>query len=277
MWDKLKYYVLLMRLHKPIGILLLLWPTLWALWLVGASWNIIAIFITGVVLMRSAGCIINDVVDKKWDGAVARTRERPLVTGKLSVREAFGLFAILLMLAFLLVLQLNTLTIALAFLGLIFAVIYPFLKRITHLPQVGLGIAFSWGIPMVFAAQLNTVPWDAWLLFAAAVLWPIIYDTFYAMTDKADDIKIGVKSTAIGWGNYDLFIIGFFQVAFLLLLIMVGLVFNLSHYYYMSLVLAGILFLYQQWLAKSRAPEKCFKAFLNNNWVGFIIFMGMVA
>lgn len=279
MYEKLKYYFFLARLHKPIGILLLLWPTLWAIWLASdgePEWGIVAIFVTGVVLMRSAGCIINDIADRKWDGQVARTRGRPLASQKLSVKEAFVFFGIVIALAFFLVLWLNRLTIVLAFLGLLFAIIYPYLKRITHLPQVGLGIAFSWGIPMAFAAVTEGVPAHAWLLFAAAVLWPIIYDTYYAMTDKADDLKIGIKSMAILLGDHVLLFIGLLQMVFILLMVWVGFSFFLGFYYYASLLIASFLFFYQEWLIKDKVPEKCFKAFLNNNWVGLIIFLGIV-
>jgi 4-hydroxybenzoate polyprenyltransferase len=279
MYEKIKQYFYLIRLNKPIGILLLLWPTLWALWLASEGWpewDILAIFVAGVVLMRSAGCIMNDIVDRKWDGHVERTRLRPLVTQKISIKEAWIFFGILIALAFLLVLQLNQLTIMLAFVGLLFAIIYPFLKRYTHLPQVGLGIAFSWGIPMVFAAELYEIPGKAWLLFLAAVIWPMIYDTFYAMTDKADDVKIGVKSMAILFGSREPFFIGLLQMVFIVLMILVGLYFHLGFYYFASLLITSFLFFYQEWLIKDRIPEKCFKAFLNNNWVGLIIFLGIV-
>jgi 4-hydroxybenzoate polyprenyltransferase len=235
MYEKLKQYVYLIRLHKPIGILLLLWPTLWALWLASngqPDWDIVAIFIAGVILMRSAGCIVNDIADKKWDGHVERTRGRPLVTGKISLKEAWIFFGILIATAFFLVWQLNWLTIILAFFGLLFAMIYPFLKRVTHLPQVGLGIAFSWGIPMAFAAELNAVPASGWVLFFAAMIWPMIYDTFYAMTDKADDINVGVKSMAILFGSREQFFIGLLQMVFVLLMVWVGFFFRLGFYYF---------------------------------------------
>ncbi len=279
MHGKLKQYFYLIRLDKPIGILLLLWPTLWALWLASdgmPDWDMLAIFIIGVVLMRSAGCIINDIADRKWDGFVERTRNRPLVTQKISVKEAWIFFGVLIALAFLLVLQLNRMTIILAFFGLLFAMIYPFLKRFTHLPQLGLGIAFSWGIPMVFAAVLDDVPLSAWILFLAAMIWPMIYDTFYAMTDKTDDIKAGIKSMAILFGNKERFFIGLLQMFFVFLMIAVGLFFHLGFYYYASLMMTSFLFFYQEWLIKDKKPEHCFKAFLNNNWVGLVIFLGIV-
>jgi 4-hydroxybenzoate polyprenyltransferase len=279
MLEKLKQYLCLIRLHKPIGILLLLWPTLWALWLVSEGqpdWRMVGIFVAGAFLMRSAGCIMNDIADRKWDGHVERTRERPLVTKKISVKEACVLLCVLVASSFLLVLQLNLLTIMLAFFALLLAMIYPYLKRVTHLPQLGLGITFSWGIPMVFAATLNEVPARAWLLFFAAVIWPMIYDTFYAMTDKADDEKIGVKSMAILFGAKEQFYIGLLQMAFILLMILVGAYFHLGFYYFASLFVTSFLFFYQEWLIKDKIPEKCFKAFLNNNWVGLVIFLGIV-
>jgi 4-hydroxybenzoate polyprenyltransferase len=275
----LKNYMNLMRLDKPVGILLLLWPTLIALWLASSgkpSFKILIIFIAGVILMRSAGCIINDIVDKQFDGAVERTKTRPLASGKVTVSQALGLFFILLSLAFLLVLMLNFLTITLAGLGAIFAVIYPFLKRVTHLPQVGLGIAFAWGVPMAFAAELNWVPPQAWILFLAALIWAIIYDTYYAMVDKVDDVKVGIKSTAIFFGNKDRIIIGILQIIMLLLLIGVGKAFHLHAIYWISLVGVAALFAYQQWITRYRDRSACFKAFLNNQWVGAVLFLGVM-
>lgn len=276
---ELKQYSLLMRLDKPIGIFLVLWPTLWALWLAGAGMPnlvVVSVYIIGCILMRSAGCVINDIADRKFDGFVARTRDRPLAAARVSVRSAFYLLLGLLLCAFLLVLLLNKLTIALAFVGVLLAVIYPFLKRITHLPQVGLGIAFSWGVPMAFASVTGSVSAQGWLVFFAALWWPIMYDTLYAMVDRADDLKIGVKSTAILFGKADRWIVGVLQVFFLLLLCLVGKVFQLNIFYYLSLAGAGVLFIYQQVLIKDGLPENCFKAFLNNHWVGCIIFLGIV-
>lgn len=275
----LKHYALLMRLHKPIGIFLLLWPTLWALWLAShdqPNGLIAIIFVLGVVLMRSAGCVMNDIADRHFDGHVERTRQRPLAAGKVSLFEAFVLFAVLLCAAFILVLQLNTLTIELAFVGAALAIIYPFMKRFTHLPQLGLGVAFAWGVPMVFAAQLNTVPWQAWLVFLAAALWPVIYDTMYAMVDQQDDVKIGIKSTAILFGTLTQGVLAGLQILFLLLLIFIGIVFKLSIYYFFSLIFMLLLCGYQQWLIRENDRENCFKAFLNNNWVGLIILLGMM-
>jgi 4-hydroxybenzoate polyprenyltransferase len=272
-------FVELMRLNKPIGIFLVMWPTLWALWLASAGKPnkiVVFIFVLGCMLMRSAGCVINDIVDRRFDGFVTRTRNRPLPAEKISVRAAYMLFFSLLLCAFLLVLLLNKLTILLAFVGAVLAMSYPFLKRVTHLPQVGLGVAFSWGVPMAFAAATNTISSQAWLVFFTAFLWPIMYDTLYAMVDRVDDVKIGIKSTAILFGKADRLFVGLLQIIFLLLLCWVGHVFQLNLFYYLSLVVVGILFIYQQILIKDRLPKKCFKAFLNNNWVGGVIFLGII-
>lgn len=278
MRDQLKQCAYLMRLHKPIGIFLLLWPTLWALWLASAGKPnviIVVIFILGVILMRSAGCVINDIADRNIDGRVERTRLRPLATGKVSVREALVLFFILIFAAFLLVLLLNTFTILLAFVGAALTVFYPLMKRFTHLPQVGLGVAFAWSVPMAFAAEINSIPASAWLVFVIAVIWPVIYDTMYAMVDRRDDLKIGVKSTAILFGSHDKFIIGLLQSIILLLFVLLGYFFQLNLYYYCSVIVAALLFSYQQWLIKDREPQKCFAAFLNNHWVGLSVFTGI--
>lgn len=277
--NHLRQYVFLMRLHKPIGILLLLWPTLWALWLAGSghpSVKIVWIFILGVILTRSAGCVINDIADRHVDAHVHRTRERPLAAGKVSVSEAVILAMVLGLAAFGLVLLCNPLTVLLAFVGAALAIVYPLLKRVTHLPQIGLGLAFSWGVPMAFAAQNATVSAAGWYLYFVAMLWPVIYDTLYAMTDREDDMKIGVKSTAILFGGRDKMIIGLLQLLFLGLLIPFGMMFSLGVIYYFSLVIVAGLFVYQQWLIHIRDPAQCFAAFLNNNWVGLVIWMGIV-
>jgi 4-hydroxybenzoate polyprenyltransferase len=271
-------YISLMRLNKPIGILLLLWPTLWALWLAGngnPNIFIVGIFILGTIIMRSAGCIINDFADRNFDKHVERTQHRPLSTGKISVKSALILFFVLLACAFALVLLLNRLTIILAFVGAILATLYPFLKRVTHLPQLGLGLAFSWGVPMAFAAINNNVPINAWILFLVAAIWPVIYDTMYAMVDRNDDVTIGIKSTAILFGDADKLIIATLQIIFLLLMIMCGVLFKLTSIYYVSLFISFLLFCYQQWLIKDRDKTLCFKAFLNNHWVGMVIFLGI--
>ncbi|MDR3490664.1 MAG: 4-hydroxybenzoate octaprenyltransferase [Gammaproteobacteria bacterium] len=280
MLDKLKNYIMLMRLNKPIGFFLLLWPTLWALWLASSGMpplNILIIFITGTLVMRSAGCIINDFADRHFDKYVERTRERPLTTGAVTVKEALILFFILLSIAFVLVLFLNPLSIELAFIGAGLAIFYPYMKRFTHLPQVGLGTAFSWGVPMAFAATTNNVPTTAVILFFTALIWPVIYDTQYAMTDRKDDLKLNLQSTAILFGQWDKIIIGLLQIIFLLMLSWVGYLFQLTTYYYLSLILVAILFIYQQRLIYTRLPKNCFRAFLNNHWVGLIIFLGIAA
>lgn len=276
---KIKPYISLMRLDKPIGIFLLVWPTVWALWLAGAGkppLGIVLIFILGVILMRSAGCVVNDMVDRKVDGYVARTRHRPLVTGTVSTQAAMILFVSIMLCAFLLVLLLNKLTIFLAFGAAILAIIYPFLKRFTHLPQVGLGFTFSWGVPMAFAAVTNSVPLFSWVIFFAAVIWSIIYDTLYAMVDREDDIKIGIKSTAILFGKADKGIIGLLQIIFLALLLLIGFFYQLNKLYYTGIVGTVVLFIYQQVLIRKRSPDNCFKAFLNNHWVGCVIYIGIV-
>ncbi|MDR3478252.1 MAG: 4-hydroxybenzoate octaprenyltransferase [Gammaproteobacteria bacterium] len=276
--EKLKPYALLMRLDKPIGILLLLWPTLWAIGFASKghpNYRVLTVFILGVILMRSAGCIINDFADRHFDLHVARTRTRPLATGAIGTKAALGLFCLLCLCAFLLVLLLNRYTVYLSVIGAFLAVIYPYLKRVTHLPQLGLGLAFSWGVPMAFAAENNHIPSVAWLLFLTAALWPVIYDTMYAMTDRNDDHKIGVKSTAILFGRKDRLIIGLLQCIFLLALSWVGYLFMMSLPYYLCLIFAAGLFVYQQVLLKDRDPALSFKAFLNNHWVGFVIFVGI--
>ena len=275
-----KNYALLMRLHKPIGSLLLLWPTLWSLWLAAKgvpSLKNLLIFTLGVFLMRSAGCVINDFADRKIDGKVKRTQDRPLATGAVSSTEAIVLFLVLCLLALGLVLQTNMLTIQLSVGGLLLAFCYPFMKRYTHLPQVVLGAAFAWGIPMAYAAETGTIPHHIWLVYLAVVLWTVVYDTFYAMVDREDDLKIGVKSTAILFGEQDRFITGILQFLTLYTLYLVGSRSELGNYYQVSLGVAALFFAYQQWLIRYRAREACFKAFLNNNWVGMTIFIGIAA
>lgn len=271
-------YVHLIRLHKPVGTLLLLWPTLWGLWLASGGvppTNILLIFIAGTFLMRSAGCAINDFADRNVDGRVARTRTRPLAQGTVTPVAALVVAASLGLLAFLLVLQCNTLTILLAFIGAAVAAIYPFLKRVTHLPQLGLGVAFSWGVPMAFAAVNNTVSWQAWFLFGACVLWPVIFDTLYAMVDREDDVIVGIKSTAILFAQHDRSVVALLQITLIAMLMIVGALFQLTNIYYFNLLLAAVLFVYQQWLIKDRQREQCMHAFLNNNWVGLAIFVGI--
>lgn len=273
-------YSQLMRLHRPIGILLLLWPTLWSLWLAAKgmpSLKNLLIFSLGVVIMRSAGCVINDFADRKIDSKVQRTQDRPLATGAASNREAITLFVVLCATAFGLVLLTDPLTIKLSVGGLLLAFCYPFMKRHTHLPQIVLGAAFAWSIPMAFAAEAGELTQELWLIYLAVVLWTVVYDTFYAMVDRDDDIKIGVKSTAILFGEQDRFITGLLQVMTLYTLFIIGDRFELGGYYYTSVAVAGGLFAYQQWLIRFRARAACFNAFLNNNWVGLAIFVGIAA
>lgn len=278
MRERLQQYIFLMRLDKPIGIMLLLWPTLWSLWLAShgkPEIKIFFIFIVGVILMRSAGCVVNDFSDRHLDGLVKRTQHRPLVTGKVSSLEALMIAFILSLIAFLLVLQCNLLTISLAFIGAGITIVYPLMKRVTHLPQLGLGVAFSWGIPMSFAAQTGELSLHVWFLFLTAMIWPLIYDSMYAMIDRDDDIKIGIKSTAILFDAKDCLIIGLLQSLFVVMLIIVGLMFRLHIAFYISLIFVSLLFIYQQWLIKDRDIKRCFAAFLNNNLVGLTIFIGV--
>mgnify|MGYP001814956626 FL=1 len=277
--SRLREYALLMRLDRPIGIFLLLWPTLWALLIAGEGRPdpmVLMVFILGVVLMRSAGCVINDFADREIDGHVQRTRDRPLAAGRVSELEAKLLFLLLCLLAFGLVLLLNTLTIMLSFVGALLAASYPFMKRVTHLPQVYLGAAFGWSVPMAFAAQTGTVPPIAWLLFTATVLWATAYDTKYAMVDREDDLVLGVKSTAILFGDADRQIIGIIQVMVLVCLLMIGYQAKLGLYYYGGVLVAAALAAYQQGLIRYREREGCFRAFLNNNWFGAAVFTGLL-
>lgn len=277
--DRLCEYALLMRLHRPIGIWLLLWPTLWALWLAGQGQppqGVVLVFVLGVVLMRSAGCVMNDIADRDVDPQVARTRDRPLAAGRVTLTEAVRLAVGLALLAFVLVLTQNALTIQLSVVGLALAVTYPFMKRLHSLPQVHLGAAFGWAIPMAYAAVSNTLPLLAWLLFFANILWSVIYDTQYAMVDREDDLKIGIKSTAILFGKHDRYIIGWLQLALLVLLILIGLLSGRGTIYYGGVLVASGLALYQQYLIRDRQPEGCFQAFLNNNAFGLVIFCGLL-
>lgn len=270
----------LMRFDRPIGILLLLWPTMWALWIAGEgspSAGNILIFCTGVVLMRAAGCIMNDVADRDFDPHVERTRSRPLASGELTVREALLSFLILMLLAFGLVLMTNVLTIKLAFAGAVLASTYPFFKRWTHLPQVILGVAFGWGIPMAFAAETGQVATVAWLILLINVIWSVIYDTLYAMVDRDDDISIGLKSTAILFGRFDLPVLRVLKVLMIILLIWLGGILEFSWPWFVGVGIAAALFIRQQYLVRDRNREACFNAFLNNNWVGVAIFIGLLA
>ena len=272
-------YIRLMRLDKPIGTFLLLWPTLWALWLATDGQPdplVLFVFIGGVFFMRAAGCVINDYADRKVDGKVKRTAQRPLATGEVSPQQALRLFFSLIVLAFILVLTLDWNTIALSVVALLLAAIYPFMKRYTHLPQVFLGAAFGWAIPMVYMATTGSIPLEAWLLFIANVCWVLAYDTMYAMVDYDDDIKIGVKSTAVLFGKYNPFWIAFFQLTFLSMMYHLGQTYSLGLPYMIALTLAAILSIYQQKLIMSWQRDLCFKAFLNNNLLGFIVFVGIL-
>ena len=278
-FTRLRDYASLMRLDKPIGIFLLLWPTLWAL-LIASAGNpdpkVLLIFVAGVVLMRSAGCVINDYADRDFDRHVSRTQNRPLTAGRVSTREAKTLFVILCLLALLLVLQLNLLTVGLSVIGVLLAAIYPFMKRLTYLPQVFLGIAFGWSVPMAFAAQTGGVPQLAWLMFVATVLWATAYDTLYAMVDREDDRVLGLKSTAILFGDSDRQIIAIIQVMLLACLLMIGQQAELGLIYYLSVLAAAGFAGWQQYLIRFREREACFQAFLNNNWLGAVIFLGIL-
>ncbi|MCR4332842.1 MAG: 4-hydroxybenzoate octaprenyltransferase [Sulfuricaulis sp.] len=277
--ERLMDYARLMRLHRPIGILLLLWPTLWALWIAAQGrpgLHVLAVFVLGVVLMRSAGCVINDYADRDFDPHVERTHDRPIAAGRVSPREALVLFAAVCLIAFALVLTLNRLTILLSFAGAFLAATYPFVKRFTHLPQFYLGAAFGWGIPMAFAAQTGGIPPVGWTLFAASVCWAVAYDTAYAMVDRDDDRKVGVKSTAILFGRHDRAMVFLFHVLTLSLLAYSGALAGLGLRYYAGLVAALGFVLYQQHLMRDRTRDGCFRAFLNNNWFGAAVFAGLL-
>ncbi|MDN0086472.1 4-hydroxybenzoate octaprenyltransferase [Yersinia nurmii] len=277
--SKWRAYCRLMRIDKPIGSLLLLWPTLWALWLAGRGIpdaKILVVFVLGVFMMRAAGCVVNDFADRKIDGHVKRTASRPLPSGAVSEKESKILFGVLVLISFGLVLTLNSMTIWLSLVGLALAWIYPFMKRVTNLPQVVLGAAFGWSIPMGFAAVSESLPLVCWLLLLANICWTVAYDTLYAMVDRDDDLKIGVKSTAILFGQYDRLIVGLLQLATLLLMVAIGYLMHLGGAFYWSVLLAGALFIHQQKMIAKRQRELCFQAFLNNNYVGLVLFLGIL-
>ena len=268
----------IMRFDKPIGTFLLAAPTLWGIALANEgfpSLRLLAIFLAGIVVMRAAGCIANDLADRNLDGHVERTRLRPLVTGALSVKEALALLLLLLATALGLVALTNPLTIKLSFAGAGLAMIYPLMKRITHLPQIVLGIAFSWSIPMAFAASINALPSALWWLFTANLLWTVVYDTQYAMVDREDDLSVGIKSTAILFGNLDVRIIGLLQCLCLIAFWRCGVAFSLGPIYYAAVVAVGILFARHLWLIRDRDIEQCFAAFNQSKWIGLIILMGL--
>ena len=271
-------YIRLMRLDKPIGSLLLLWPTYWALFLSADGWpdiDLLIIFTMGVVVMRSAGCVINDYADRNIDKHVTRTQKRPITSGEISPKSALILFAVLVTLALVLVLQTNLLTIQLSLIAVGLATIYPFTKRWTNLPQLVLGAAFGMSIPMAFAAQTNTVPMEAGLIFIASVVWTLIYDTLYAMADRDEDIEIGVKSTAILFKKYDQVVIAFLQILLIFIFISIGSFFNLGQIYYFSLIIIGCIMIYHQFLMKKRQNDQYFKAFIHNNYIGMTAFAGI--
>ncbi|MCU7906076.1 MAG: 4-hydroxybenzoate octaprenyltransferase [Candidatus Thiodiazotropha sp. (ex Epidulcina cf. delphinae)] len=277
--ERLRRYALLVRLHRPIGILLLLWPTLWALWIAGNGqppWGIVLVFILGVALMRSAGCAINDYADRAFDGHVARTQTRPITAGLVRPGEALAVFATLTLSAAGLLVFLNWPTRFMSLVALLLAAIYPFMKRYTHLPQVMLGAAFGWAVPMAFMALTESIPSVAWLLFVSALIWALIYDTQYAMVDREDDLRIGVKSSAILFGRYDNLIIGVLQLIMIGLLLQIGVMVGFGWFYYLGLSGGAALFVYQQWLTREREPKACFDAFLNNNLFGMAIFVGLM-
>ncbi|EPJ92079.1 4-hydroxybenzoate octaprenyltransferase [Pseudomonas psychrophila] len=274
-WD----FIQLTRMDKPIGIYLLLWPTLWALWIAAKgvpSLSNLLIFVFGVILTRAAGCVINDFADRKVDGHVKRTEQRPMASGKISSKEALVFFALLMGLSFLLVLCTNAPTIWLSFGALALAATYPFMKRYTYYPQVVLGAAFSWGIPMAFTAETGSLPAAAWLLYIANLLWTVGYDTYYAMTDREDDLKIGVKSTAILFGDADRVIILSLQGLALGCLLLAGSHFELGGWFHLGLLGAAACFVWEFWHTRDRDPQRCFKAFLHNHWAGLSIFVGIV-
>jgi len=269
----------LARLHRPIGIWLLLWPVLWAVWIAGGSHpspTVVVIFVLGTVAMRSAGCVINDLFDRDFDPFVKRTRDRPVASRRISPAEAVVWFLALIAAALALVLQLDPTTIHMSVYGAILAVTYPLFKRFFPLPQFYLGVAFSWGVPMAFNAQTGNIPRVAWIIFFAGIIWAAIYDTMYAMVDRDDDLKIGVKSSAIVFGDMDKVIIGMLQALMLFALYLVGTNMEFGYWYNAGLVGAAVFFVWQQWLIRKREPEACFAAFLNNQYVGLSVFVGIL-
>ena len=276
--ERLYQYYLLMRMDRPIGTWLLLWPAFWALWIAAEGIppvSIICIFALGVFVMRSAGCVINDYADQNIDKHIERTKHRPITSGKVSSREALGLFLVCIIIAFILVLFLNLYTILLSFVALLLASVYPFMKRYTHYPQLVLGMAFSWAIPMAFAAQLGAIPELAWILYAVTILWIVSYDTMYAMADREEDLKIGVKSTAIVFAENDKLMIALLQSAFTLGMFYIAWLVQAGLYFYLGIIFSIVFSVYQQYLIRNRDKKKCFQAFLNNNWLGMVIFAGI--
>ncbi len=277
--ERIRQYALLIRFHRPIGSLLLGWPALWALWLAAQGWpdgRILLIFILGVFFMRSAGCAINDFADREVDLRVARTKDRPIATGRVTAKEALGVFLFFITLSLILVLQLNTLAIYLSFVAVLSALVYPFVKRFTYLPQAFLGFAFAWAVPMAWVALTGETTKVSWLLFVIVVLWVMAYDTMYAMVDREDDLRIGVKSSAILFGDADKLMTGVMQACVLVGLLMLGGQLDMQWPYYLGLCVAGVFFIYQQYLIRDRDPSACFHAFLSNNWFGAAVFVGIL-
>ena len=277
--NQARQYARLMRLDKPIGIWLLLWPTLWGLWIAGEGHpdqRIFLIFVIGVIIMRSAGCVINDFADRNIDNQVSRTKDRPLASGTVAPAEAIVLFIALGLIAIALLLTLDPLTQALGIVAAILTILYPFMKRLIAAPQLILGAAFGWSIPMVFAAQSGEIPRLAWLIWLAVVIWAVIYDTIYAMVDRDDDLKLGIKSTAILFGSADVFIISLLQIILMLAFWLIGAAAHLGVWYFAATLIAGLFFVYQYLLIRRREPDACFRAFLNNHYVGATIFIGIM-
>jgi 4-hydroxybenzoate polyprenyltransferase len=280
MQRRIEEYALLARLARPIGTWLLLWPALWGLWIAGAGRphpRVLLVFVAGVFVMRAAGCVINDFADRNIDPHVRRTRDRPLAARRVAPREALYLFAVLITVALYLVTRLDLLTIKLAFIGAAMTVSYPFVKRVFPMPQLYLGISFGgWSVPMAFAAESGAVPRVAWVLYIAAVMWAAIYDTMYAMVDREDDLKVGVKSSAILFADMDKLLIGVMQAMMLFALVLAGRSMKFGQWYDAGVIAAGLLFVYQQWLIRKREPAGCLKAFFNNQYVGAVIFIGIM-
>lgn len=276
---KLKNYLLLMRLDKPIGIWLLMWPMLWSMWVSTdgqVNETLLIVFLIGVIIMRSAGCVLNDIADKNIDPFVKRTKDRPIASGKVSVREGKKLFILLMAIAFSLLFFLNTSTKLLALVGALITTVYPFLKRIISAPQLFLGVAFGWAVPMTFSANLGYVNTPGWLIFITAIIWAIIYDTYYAMVDRDDDINLPVKSTAILFGKYDLLIIGICQIIMVFLLILLAKIMNATIWVYLSIFISSCIMMHHQIITKKRQRSACFRAFYNNHYIGMVMFIGIL-
>ena len=268
-----------MRLDKPIGIWLLMWPMLWSMWISTdgeVNVTILIVFLFGVVIMRSAGCVLNDIADKNIDPFVKRTKDRPIASGKVSVREGKKLFILLMAIAFSLLFFLNSATKSLALVGAIITAVYPFLKRVISAPQLFLGVAFGWAVPMTFTANLGYVNTTGWLIFVTTIFWAIIYDTYYAMVDRDDDINLSVKSTAILFGTYDLIIIGICQIIMIILLILLAKIMNATLWVYLSVFISSCIMMHHQIISKRRQRNACFRAFYNNHYIGMVMFIGIL-